>query len=140
MSCDDQKLVTDDPIALDVDSEAIMGQYIYAVGCGANGQWVQRSAITYLRDYYLKTILSALEFRCIEGDKECEETDWHQDAPKILHYMQVIGRLAAQKATTAGRDSIERSDMEEAVIAVEGNYKNAVKGMTPPVTEGRWCP
>lgn len=107
------------------EAEAIMGQYLFAAGCGAAGQWVKLEAVQMLRSHYLESIQRALEKR----------HEWQDDASHILHYMQVIGRLAASKATAAGRASIDGDTMARAVSTVEENYTGP-GGRCP---SGVWC-
>lgn len=110
-------------------AEAIMGQYIFAAGCGAAGQWVKLEAIQELRDHYLKSI-----YRAVEKGQE-----WKDDSSHVLHYMQVIGRLAARKATEDGRASIDKRTMAEAVFVVEANYKGEPGSDEQGPRCGVWC-
>ncbi len=132
MSCDDETMVPGDDIEpIDGEVEAILGQYMFAVGAGASGQWIDREAIGYLREHYRDSIAKALA---------SNSGDWSKDARHVLHYLNIIGRHAAHKTTLDGRDSINRSDISEAVLAVENNYQKPSNEDVDPVGEGVWCP
>jgi histone H3/H4 len=121
-----------DPTPIDgVAVETIMGQYIFAAGAGANGQWIRREAIQLLRNHYLPSIQKAVS----------QKREWGQDAVWILHYLNVIGRYAAQKATDDGRDSISAQDLKQAIASVEANYRADATGGpdVDPTGEGVWC-
>jgi hypothetical protein len=109
--------------------ENIMGQYLFAAGAGANGQWIRREAVALLRNHYLPSVRKAVGM----------QADWGKDAVWILHYVNVIGRFAAQKATDDGRDSISAADMKQAIASVEANYRDQATTADNPTGDGVWC-
>jgi hypothetical protein len=114
-----------------VDAEAaeeIMGQYLFALGAGAGGQWIERRAIRVLRRHYLPSIQKAVS----------SGASWERDAVWILHYVNVIGRLAAQRAIDDGHDSINPENLRLAIAAVEANYADK-PSPDSPTSEGVWC-
>jgi hypothetical protein len=110
--------------------ENILGQYIFALGTGAGGQWIQREAIQLLRAHYLPSVQKAVQ----------KGADWGKDAVWILHYLNVIGRLAAQRSIDDGRDSIAPDHLKQAIASVEANYRDeAAPSGGEPGSLGIWC-
>ena len=110
--------------------ERIMGQYMFALGAGAAGQWIRRDAVGLMRRHYRPSVRKGLE----AGAK------WEEDAVWILHYVNVIGRYAAQKATDDGRDAISEQDLRQAIASVEANYRDqATTAGVDPTSLGVWC-
>jgi hypothetical protein len=110
-------------------AEQILGQMIFAAGSGSGGQWVAGDAISEIRAYFSPFVLRVIG-RQSQGKARQE---WKEAAVHILHYMDTIGRLAAQRSIAACQYWIDGPVMADAIRCVVAD----VNSRTPAA--GRWC-
>lgn len=100
---------------IDRNAEYLLGQMLFALGAGAAGVHIRRSAIAAMRDRYQPPTYAMVR-------KPDWEDDWKKQSIYLLEYFTVIGRFAAELATAEGRTTIEAEQFETARRRVEGNY------------------
>jgi len=117
-------------------ADQILGQMIFATGSGAAGQWVSMEAIAEIRTFFSPFVLEVIGKK---GPSKGTQ-EWKQDAAHVLHYMDTIGRVAAQKSIAAGQYWIEAKVMVEAIDLVVGEVSNPSPRLKPPIRPlGKWC-
>lgn len=105
------------------DAEQLLGQMIFAIGQGADGVHIHRSAIAKMRERYEPTTYAFVQNNpCTQGSTRCWSDVWQANAIYTLRYFEVIGRLAAQYATEDGTPSIDGRHFEQARVVVEATY------------------
>ena len=110
-------------------AEQILGQMIFAAGSGSGGLWVAREAISEIRTYFHPFVAGVISRQ--SQSKATQE--WKEAAAHILHYLDTIGRVAAQRALAGCQYCIDGAAMREAIRCVVAD----VNGRTPAA--GRWC-
>jgi hypothetical protein len=114
-------------------AEQLLGQMMFAIGAGANGLHIKRSAVAKMRARYEPP---TREFVQMDGWNEV----WEANSIYTLRYFEAIGRLAAQHATLDGTPSIDKVHFERSRVFVEATYRQEIR--TKPKTRmiGNICP
>lgn len=86
----------------------VLFQGLVAFGQGTGCLRVSRRAIRTFVNHYRPMI-----------DRGPAVEVWEQEAREALERLRAIGRLAASRASTAGRITVDRQDVREAIDTVE---------------------
>lgn len=117
------------PVGIQDLVEQILGQMVFAAGSGSGGQWVSMEAVGEIRRYFRGPVLGVIGGKA----KTKGVQSWRKEAAYILHYMDTIGRVAAQESVAAGQYWIDAETMAKAIkLVVE-----KVNDKTP--LAGKWC-
>jgi hypothetical protein len=124
------------------DAEQLLGQMMFAVGQGADGVHIHRSAVAKMRERYEPSTYKFVicnPCRNSKGEKipNCWEDRWKESGIYTLRYFEVIGRLAAHYATIDGTPSIDARHFEQARVVVEATYRAELAEVR---IEGDICP
>lgn len=101
---------------IDQNAEQLLGQMLFAIGQGAGGVHVHRSAVARLRERYESATYDLVR-------QDGWETRWNADAIYTLRYFEAIGRLAAQHAARDGSPAITAQTLDDACTTVESRYR-----------------
>jgi hypothetical protein len=104
------------------DAEILIGQMMFAIGQGADGVHIHRSAVAKMRERYEPTTYQFVEDNDCTNPKKCWKTTWQERSIYTLRYFEVIGRLAARYATNDGTPAIDERHFEQARVVVEATY------------------
>jgi len=106
-------------------AEQLLGQMMFAIGQGADGVHIHRSAVAKMRERYEPTTYNFVIDHPCPGTKEkpCWDDTWRENGIYTLRYFGVIGRLAAHYATIDGSPSIGARHLEQARVVVEATYR-----------------
>lgn len=115
---------TDDPVTIMEHAEELLGQMMFAIGAGANGVHIKRSAIRKMRARYQAPTYAFVQ------KPDWNET-WEMFSIYTLRYFGVIGRLAAHNATLDGTPAIDRDHLERARVFVEATYYQQIQHSKP---------
>ena len=112
-------------------AEQLLGQMMFAIGQGADGVHIHRSAVAKMRQRYEPTTYTFVK-------KPGWDKTWQDVAIYTLRYFEVIGRLAAHYATMECTTSIDAQHLEKARVVVEATYRAELAGTV--FAEGDICP
>src|SRR6476620_4825135 len=88
-------------------AEELLGQMLFALGAGAGGVHIKRSAIARFRARYEEPTVAFVK-------KPNWNKTWEANGIFTLRYFEVIGRLAAAHATQDGTTAIDAGHFERA--------------------------
>jgi hypothetical protein len=128
------------PTSIDEDTEVLLGQMMFAIGQGADGVHIHRSAVAKMRERYRPTTYDFIKNNDCSDPKKCWTTKWQEHAIYTLRYFEVIGRLAAQYATTDGTPTIDEHHLEQARVYVEATYHQQAANAKAAEVRGDICP
>src|SRR5688500_18892022 len=115
------------------NAEDLLGQMLFALGAGAAGVHIRRAAIAVMRDRDQPPAYAMVR-------KPDWEDTWKKQSIYLLDYFAVMGRVAAELATAAGRTTIEADEFERARRRVEGNYSGGGTAVPRFGIRGDICP